>query len=1580
MSDLLISNAKISMNVRRFVMYRRGLTYFEQHFFFSSRPVKIFFRIYPNQNLCNQMFVLCVVMVHILPLILHQFYQVYMLDMKMKSTLKILQLMTPALQFLCFYVIASFSLTKVCIIVLIKLLFAHIKLDYEFVRNEEELNVMEKYINKNKLYVHLLVCRYNKIPTSISNCKMILQLSTFLYCYMSPSIINVFLYIFGTWDGILLTLPYPIHNVLQAGLLYYSLLIYQIITAFITITMGIICYSVYWALMFHAFGQFNIIMKEYLFLFLSNNICRRNMIRQPFKRDQRHTQKYCYSRTPQEEFDWMIDIIKCHRRVTELMFQLFNEMLNTREVTEGFVYMVVFLSTLYINFYMGQLLINYSNAVFTELCNIPFYILSIKTQKMLLLLLTRSIKPSVISIGGIFVTSHKVLAAVRNSIVQKAFSFAMIIYLFEIFFAMIFVFDFLYIIKEPFLIVYILSYDIFKIFQLSKILLNISKTIEYGVCIAGFLFTICQISFHIKIPYKIIEKLLLFMFTRSMRPCHFSIIDMFVASHKSFAKNMEYSFPHNVGERPNLLRTTLSFFKSISTIIDWFTTYSQFEQAVVSNSVIDTYVIIIILIIIVIIIIIIVVVFYQLYTSDVTLYSAIKVLQNMLASLCFVITYSTIFFNYETVRMIHFTLSTIFIYPENIINYIEKTFYFQMKSVYAHFKFDYVQLSDENELKIFRKYTKQSKICTYSFIDNSQLKLPFSINGVTNPGALYYSLLIYQIIAIYIIITIANVCFTSYLIFVQHACCQLSILKFKICQPFLNKKTYSQKIWLNKKDEEFDWIVDIIIRHRRVTKFIYLLNYMSKITYIIAVSFGMFLMILNLLNVSNFFDISYGSIMEVGQSVIFIFQMDAILRNIGELIECSFYIVASLFNLYINFYIGQTLINHSNAAFEELCQVPFYTLSTKTQKLLLTITLRSMKPCVLSIGANGKSIFFRDVFARSQLYKSNKYITKIKGCILLTLLRMSFQFESVRYSTLLTSVENNHLLPYLQTLSYFQAVDNIFLKREAMYERSIDSIIKSVGFVTHLEIEYGRLFTMSIIGMSYYDKHFFFSNRLVKLLIGLKPSQSANKQLLLFCLITVYIFPMIAQQFYQLYTSDVTLHSATKLVQNMLTVLCFLITYSFIYFNFETVRMMYFTLTNIFINARKTFYFQTRLIFAHFKFDYGQLSDKNVLNIFEQYTKQCKIYTYIFVDSNLIFSLIVLAALNFYFIATVSPCIFNLFLYIFGTLDKVDLKLPVPISNVSSRRTLYFSLLIYQTIAIYLLIIIASVCYTSYLIFIQHACCQLSILKYVFNVETTLKIRQPFLNKKYNQVARLNKKEADFDWIVNIIIRHRRITKFVDYLNNFSEVNYLICTFAGMFIIMLDFLNIFRLATLMRNTSELIKSASYIVCSLFVVYINFYFGQTLINHSHAAFIELIFYIYNLNIYNLKDILYSESLNNLFTNRMLVCRCQVPFYTLSVTTQKLLLLVIARSRKQCVLSIGGVFVSSHEVFLELMQKAFSFAMYSVTTNYLFSNEENMRLISISIKNFILSKRNNIYSYLLSIKESLNIKIMKKHFLI
>lgn len=53
-----------------------------------------------------------------------------------------------------------------------KLLFTRIKFDYESVTDEKELNIMKKYANKSKLYVYLLMGKYNQII--VKNSKIIL--------------------------------------------------------------------------------------------------------------------------------------------------------------------------------------------------------------------------------------------------------------------------------------------------------------------------------------------------------------------------------------------------------------------------------------------------------------------------------------------------------------------------------------------------------------------------------------------------------------------------------------------------------------------------------------------------------------------------------------------------------------------------------------------------------------------------------------------------------------------------------------------------------------------------------------------------------------------------------------------------------------------------------------------------------------------------------------------------------------------------------------------------------------------------------------------------------------------------------------------------------------------------------------------------------------------------------------------------------------------------------------------------------------------------------------------------------------
>ncbi|KAL2714433.1 uncharacterized protein V1478_015618 [Vespula squamosa] len=187
---------------------------------------------------------------------------------------------------------------------------------------------------------------------------------------------------------------------------------------------------------------------------------------------------------------------------------------------------------------------------------------------------------------------------------------------------------------------------------------------------------------------------------------------------------------------------------------------------------------------------------------------------------------------------------------------------------------------------------------------------------------------------------IASLFISMYLIFVQHACTQFSVIMLKIRQPFKKYQQYRESPWCCRSREEYDWIVDIIKRYRKATEFVDLLNKFSSRVYLIISFFAMLIII---------FDFIY------------IFKLSEILHNALETIDCCVIVVGTILVLYLNFYVGQKLLDHSNAIFEELCQVPFNNLTIKTQKMLLFMITRSMKPCVLSIG--GMFISSHEVFS-----------------------------------------------------------------------------------------------------------------------------------------------------------------------------------------------------------------------------------------------------------------------------------------------------------------------------------------------------------------------------------------------------------------------------------------------------------------------------------------------------------------------------------------------------------------------------------------------------------------------------------------
>ncbi|KAK2584487.1 hypothetical protein KPH14_006862 [Odynerus spinipes] len=105
-------------------------------------------------------------------------------------------------------------------------------------------------------------------------------------------------------------------------------------------------------------------------------------------------------------------------------FQLLAVMVTVEEAMGIVLYIIANVSTIYACMYFCQRLMDHSTCVYTGCRLIPFYALSTKTNKLLLLLLTRSMKPCKFSVGGIAVASHELFTKVT----KVSFSFATVCY------------------------------------------------------------------------------------------------------------------------------------------------------------------------------------------------------------------------------------------------------------------------------------------------------------------------------------------------------------------------------------------------------------------------------------------------------------------------------------------------------------------------------------------------------------------------------------------------------------------------------------------------------------------------------------------------------------------------------------------------------------------------------------------------------------------------------------------------------------------------------------------------------------------------------------------------------------------------------------------------------------------------------------------------------------------------------------------------------------------------------------------------------------------------------------------------
>ncbi|XP_035733477.1 uncharacterized protein LOC118446650 [Vespa mandarinia] len=324
--------------------------------------------------------------------------------------------------------------------------------------------------------------------------------------------------------------------------------------------------------------------------------------------------------------------------------------------------------------------------------------------------------------------------------------------------------------------------------------------------------------------------------------------------------------------------------------------------------------------------------------SERKLMSTAKLLETSLPTLCFGFCYCNLLLNYRI-----------------------------MKKILYRIKFDWDNLANKPELMILKKYAEISRLCTivialsfyfyivffifpsllsviqyvFGFINDTELILPIPVEYFMKNLMLYFFALTIEYIIIIIAATVGIANYTMFIAIVQHACALLTIVQWKAIERFLdNRQNFDYTITSRKLIEERQWITDIIEFYNKTIEFIDLLKLFYETIHLLEELLGFI-----------FFLVDY----------FYLFQLLSLSFNKTEGLTKLLYVIGSLFVLYVYCYLAQKLINHNANVFTIFCQIPFYSLSLKTQNLLLVLIMRSMRPCNLSL--RGTIVVSHDLFA-----------------------------------------------------------------------------------------------------------------------------------------------------------------------------------------------------------------------------------------------------------------------------------------------------------------------------------------------------------------------------------------------------------------------------------------------------------------------------------------------------------------------------------------------------------------------------------------------------------------------------------------
>ncbi|XP_047370046.1 uncharacterized protein LOC124957244 [Vespa velutina] len=265
----------------------------------------------------------------------------------------------------------------------------------------------------------------------------------------------------------------------------------------------------------------------------------------------------------------------------------------------------------------------------------------------------------------------------------------------------------------------------------------------------------------------------------------------------------------------------------------------------------------------------------------------------------------------------------------------------------------------------------------------------------------------------------------------------------------------------------------------------------------------------------------------------------------------------------------------------------------------------------------------------------------------------------------------------------------------------------------------------------------------------------------------------------------------------------------------------------------------------------------------------------------------ILIAIAFYVYITIQmlPSVIHIILYIFGILDETELILPISIDYFLKEANFYFALFNEYTCIVVLTTIGIAHC-SIFVSFVQHTCALFNIV--AWKIEKGYKGNSHNLYHTYNFINY----DEEYEWIIDIIKSYDNVIDFVDLVKLYHGK---ICLFEAIFamlLIILSYIYLFQILSFSITVREKLEKFDYIIGTIFVIYVYHYLGQKLIDHHTEIYIKL---------------------------------CQIPFYKLSLKTQKILLFMIMKSMTPCNLSVKGVIVLSHYLFGTFMKTSFSYAM-------------------------------------------------------